>query len=348
MKKVLMMLLVVISCVSLVGCFKPPKVEKFEEVKNNETAFVVQLEGEQQAKLDSLESLKKMQVSVKRIDISQRFRKTGRFGWQGNWIPTVNVIKIDRSPVTREWTADTTSGTSAVDQGIWVESKDSIGFSTGFNATAKVEEQNAAVFLYNYPSGALKDVMDSQIRNEIQAVAAEMAAMYKMDECREKKIEIIAKVREVVIPKFAETGITITTIGMFGGFAYEDTAIQIAINSVFVAQQEKNVALALFEAQKDKNATIEMGAVGLANAAVTKAQGLGDAVEIQAGAEAKAISLVAAALEKAQDNPMFVEIKKLEVETERIKVWDGKYPQWYMGGANGDMGLIVNPPMAKN
>ncbi len=348
MKKVLFMLLVMVSCVSLVGCIKPPKVEQFEEVKNNETAFLIQLEGDQQAKLDSLESLRKMQVSAKRVNLPQRFRKTGRFSWQGNWISTVLVIKVDRSPITREWNADAETGTSAKDQGIWVESKDSIGFSTGFNATARVEEENAATFLYNYPNGALKDVMDSQIRNEIQAVAAEMAAQYKMDECREKKIEIINKVREVVIPKYALTGITISTIGMFGGFEYEDVAIQEAINNVFVAQQEKNVSLALFEAQKDKNATIEMEAVGLANAAVTKAQGMGDAVEIQAKAEAAAITAVALALEKAQDNPMFVQIKELEVESERIKSWDGKYPQWYMSGANGDMGLLITPPMAKN
>ena len=42
----------------------------------------------------------------------------------------------------------------------------------------------------------------------------------------EKKIEIIQAVRENVIPKFAETGITITTIGMFGGFEYEEVEIQ--------------------------------------------------------------------------------------------------------------------------
>ena len=99
MKKVLFMLLVMVSCVSLVGCIKPPKVEEFEEVKNNETAFLIQLEGDQQAKLDSLESLKKMQVSAKRVGIPLRWRKTGRFSWQGNWIPTVIVLKVDRSPI---------------------------------------------------------------------------------------------------------------------------------------------------------------------------------------------------------------------------------------------------------
>ncbi len=351
MKKVLMIMLVVISCVSLVGCMKPPKVEKFEEVKNNETAFVVQLEGEKQAKMDSLESLKKMQVSTKRINIPLRFRKTGRFGWQGSWIPTVSVIKVDRSPVTREWSADSAKGTSVEDQGIWIESSDSIAFSTGFNCTGLVEEQNAALFLYHYPNGGkegLALIMDNQIKNDVQAVAAEIAAKYKMDECREKKVEIIKEVRSIVIPKYAETGITISTIGMFGGFEYEDEAIQLAINSVFVAEQEKNVNAAEFEAQTDKNKTIELAAEGMATAAVTKAQGEADAVEIKATAEAAAITSVALALESAQNNPMFVEIKKLEVETARIKVWDGKYPTFFMGGGTEDIGLLISPPMAKN
>ena len=343
-----MWMLVVVSMVGMFlclnGCMKPPKLEEFDEVKNNETAFVIQLEGDAQAKLDSLDSLKKMQVSTKRIAIPLRWRKRGRGWWAGEWIPTVKVILVDRSPITREWTTDKESGTSTKDQGIWVESADSIGFSTGFNCTAKVMEEDAATFLYNYPNGSLADIMDAQIRNEIQAVAAEMAALYKMDECREKKVEIIAKVREMVIPKFEESGITISTIGMFGGFAYEDKDIQSAINSVFVAEQEKNVAAAELEAQTDKNNTIEMAAVGVANAAVTKAEGEAKAIEIKATAQASAISSVAIALEQAQDNPMFVEIKKLEVESERIKVWNGAYPQWYMSNGKEDMGILISPP----
>lgn len=345
-KNVLLFVCFMMSLSIFSGCVKPPKVEKYEEVKNNETAFVIQLEGDSQAKMDSLESLKKMQVSTKRINLPQRFRKTGRWGWQGVWIPTVKVIKVDRSPVTREWSKSEKTGTKTKNEAIWVESKDSIGFSTGFNCTAMVTETDAATFLYYYPGGSLARVMDSQIRNEIQAVASEEAAAFPMDKCRERKVEIIKAVREKVIPKFAEKGITVTTIGMFGGFAYEDKEIQTSINATFVAQQEKVVSKAQLEAQEDKNKTIEKEAIGLKNAAITKAQGEAEAVTIKAEAEAEAVRAVAKASQEANSNPVFIELKKLEVELAKLKVWDGKLPQWYMAGSGNqdDMNIMIQPP----
>ena len=343
------MLLVVVMCLVVIGttsCRKPPLVEKFDEVANNETAFVIQLEGKEQAKLDSMESLAKMQVATKRINIPQRFRKTGRYWFQGQWIPTIKIIKVDRSPITKEWCVESTTGTSSKDQGIWVESMDSIGFSTGFNCTAMVKEEDAAKFLYLYPGGSLKNVMDNQIRNEVQAVASEKAAEYKMDQCREKKLDIIATVREKVIPKFAETGVTITTIGMFGGFAYEDKEIQNSINATFVAQQEKVTAKAQLDAQTDKNLTIEKAAEGLKNAAITRSQGEAEAVKIKADAEASAILAVAKAASSAMENPVFIELKKLEVEMARLKIWNGAYPQWITSGTGEKLGIFVNAPAA--
>jgi len=345
MKYVKMLLLVVLMLtVCFSGCVKPPLVEKYESVENNETAFVVHLEGKSQAKVNSLEALQEMKVTSKRIDIPQRWQKTGRWGYQGKWIPTIKIIKVDRSPETREWCVESTTGTSKKDQGIWVESMDSIGFSTGFNCTAMVKEEDAAKFLYLYTGGSLKSVMDNQIRNEIQAVASEKAAAYKMDECRERKLEIIAAVRDQVIPKFANTGITIITIGMFGGFAYEDKEIQISINDTFVTQQLKVTAKAKYEAQEDMNKTIMKEAVGFKQAAITKAEGEAKAIELRAEAEALAILAVAKASEQANSNPVFLELKKLEVEMARLAVWNGQYPQWITGGAGEKLGIFVNAP----
>ena len=345
MKLSKIMLIVVMSVmISLTGCMPPPITEKSEEVSNNETAFVIRLEGDQQAKINSLESLEKLRVTAKRIQITQRYKSTGRFWWQKVVIPTIKVIKVDRSPVTREWSAEVETGSREKNDGIWVESMDSIGFSTGFNCTAMVKEENAATFLYNYPGGALSQVMDDQIRNDIQAVASEKAAEYKMDQCREKKLEIIEIVREKVIPKYAETGITITTIGMFGGFAYEDVEIQQSINKTFVAQQAKVTAAAEYEAQEDKNRTIEKAAIGIKNAAITKSQGEAEAVKIKAEAEAASIKMVAEAANVAMSNPVFLELKKLEVENARLQVWNGQYPNWITDSGGEKLGIFVTAP----
>jgi hypothetical protein len=311
----------------IVGC-RPYKGEKFEEVSNHETAFVIPLEGDlsAQQKLQSLDALLEYQVAIKRIDIPRRWKQTGRAWWSGEWVDLVKVIKVDRSPVTREWTAASETGTSNKNEGIWIESEDSVSFSTGFNCTAYVKESDAARFLYHYPNGNLAAIMDSQIRAEIQATAAEMAAQYPMDELRAKKVEMIISVREHVIPFFEQTGITVTTIGMFGGYTYENPSIQQAIDNTFVAQQEKVVAAAMFAAQADKNRRIEKEAEALKAAAI-----------IKASAEAEAIKTVAEAAAQAQENPAFLALKKLEVETQRIEKWNGEYPQhyWSTGGTDG-------------
>ena len=59
---------------------------------------------------------------------------------------------------TSKWSA--TSGTAARDEAIWIESKDSVGFSVGFNCTAYIEEDDSARFLYMYRSKSLADMMD--------------------------------------------------------------------------------------------------------------------------------------------------------------------------------------------
>ena len=347
--KMFMLAVMVITALCMTGCMKPPITEKNEDVQNNETAFVIQLEGNNQAKLNSLEQLAKLQVSAKRINIAQRHKSTGRFWWQAVVIPTVKVIKVDRSPVTREWSADEATGTNRKNESIWVESMDSIGFSTGFNCTAMVEEVNAALFLYHYTGDSLSQVMDDQIRNDIQAIASEVAAKYPMDDCRTKKLEIIEMVREVVIPKYAKTGITVSTIGMFGGFTYEDKEIQTSINKTFVAQQAKVTAAAEYEAQEDKNRTIEKAAIGVKNAAITRAEGEAESITIAATAEAEAIAVVALAAEKANSNPVFVTLKQIAVEEQRIAKWDGAYSLWVTGSGqdgtgSGGMNLMMTPP----
>jgi hypothetical protein len=324
---------VILTGLACPGC-KPYKGEKYEEVKNHETAFVIPYEGnlEKQRKLESLEALKSYQVAIKRIDIPRRWKKTGRMWYAGQWIDTVKVIKVDRSPVTREWTASGDTGTSNRNEGIWIESEDSVSFSTGFNCTAYIKEEDAPKFLYYYPNGQLATIMDNQVRAEIQSTAAEIAAQYKMDELRAKKSEIIKGVRDYVVTFFADSGISITTIGMFGGYTYENPEIQQAIDNTFVAQQEKVVAAAMYEAQEDKNRRIEKEAEATKNAALIKANG-----------QAEAVKLVAAAAAEANKNPAFLELKKLEVETERIGKWDGRYPvHYWCTSDNNGMGIIVD------
>lgn len=336
MKRVLMLVLVAVV-LSGFGCRRPYDVPEYKEIKNNETAFVIPLEGEtsKQKKFKSAEYLASKQVATKRIRVPHRFNQTGRRGWNGEWIATVKVLRVDRAPVTRQWTADTSTGTSRSDEAIWVESQDSVTFSIGFSCTSYIEEEYAALFLYKYTSCNLATVMDTEIRARIQSIAAEKCGEYDLDALRGKKSEVVKAVREDVIPFFAERGITVTTIGMFGGFTYKNPDIQTAIDEVFRSQQLEDVAEAKRKAALKEKETILIVAEAEA-ARIAKI----------AEAEAKKIETINAAAEKAQKNPLFYQLRLLDVENKRIAKWDGAYPRWYMGekltGSSPNILLGVN------
>jgi len=295
----------------MTSCRKPYQTPVYSEISNNETAFVIPLEGDtnNQAKFGSKESLEKHKVATKRIEIPTRWNQTGRKAHDGKWIPTVTVIVVDRSPITRNWEA----GSKGKDSAVWVESSDSVGFSMGFNCTAFIKEEDTATFLYWYSSGSLASLMDSEIRGRIQQVAAEESAKFPLDILRDKKNEIAAAVRADIIPFFAQRGITITTVGMFGGMTYENPSIQESIDNVFVAQQEKNVALAKFEAQKKENERV-----------ILEAQGVAEQRKIQSDAEAKAITSLTQAVAQGGEN--YLQLKSLEVQMQQVEKWDGKLP----------------------
>jgi regulator of protease activity HflC (stomatin/prohibitin superfamily) len=222
------------------------------------------------------------------------------------------------------------------------------------------QEENASV---DKSSAGLAHVMNKEIRNRVQMLANIVAAKYELDDLRAHKAEILLAVRnglpeirdengllqqeqiDGVVKHFEDRGITITVLGMFGGFMYKDAAIQEAINETFVAQQEKVRTEAAFEAQAKKNDRVELEAKATANKQREIAQGEADSVRIQAEAKAAAIKLVAEAASQAGKDPLFLELKKLEVESGRVEKWDGKYPNYLMNlGSGGAPNLLLEVP----
>ena len=357
---------VALCAMATTGCIKPYDVPEFVEIQHHETGYLIPLEGaskDGQKKFDSIEALDQNRVAIKRIQIPHRWVATGRLPSSGEYIDTVRLVVVNRSPVTREWTADTTSGTDKANQAIWLESRDSIGFSLGFNCTAFIDEPDATTFLYWYPTTTtdkevvnidksttgLAHTMDKEIRARVQMLANQVAAKYDLDDLRARKAEILNAVRngipeekdangnivqeklEGVISHFERRGITITNLGQFGGFEYSNAEIQKAINATFVAQQEKVVAEAAFEAQAKKNERVELEAEAMANKSRTLAKGEADAVAIAAEAEAKAIASVAQAAKEAGEVQLFLELKRLEVQDHQINKWDGQFPKTVLG-----------------
>ena len=344
-------LLVGLLCIAgLTGCMKPYDKPEFVEIDTSDTGFLIPLEGDAtvQQKFESEGYLAQRKVATKRVQITHRWLQEGRLPTDGRWIATVRLVKVNRSPITRTWTTPQNNAVGSVvtrtDDAIWIESADSVGFSMGFACTAFISEEDAARFLYWYPSGSLADVMDHEVRGRIQQVAAEVAAKYPLDELRSKKQEIADAVKEDVTNFFSARGVTVTTIGMFGGMTYENPEIQRSIDGTFIAQQLKVVAEAKFEAQKKENERIELEADANAEKARREALGEADAKKTTAGAEAEAIREVNRALNEAAQNPLLYQLKALDVEKARIERWDGKYPTYYMGAGTGGPNLLLQMP----
>ena len=330
--------------VGVSGCVRSYDRPEYVEIDTSETGFLIPLEGDstEQVKFQSEDYLKQHKVAAKRVQITHRWSQEGRLPGDGHWIATVRLIKVNRSPVTREWaTTQTTASAGAImraDKAIWIESGDSVGFSMGFTCTAFIPEEDASRFLYWYPSGSLADVMDKEVRGRIQQAAGEVAAKYPLDALRSRKQEIADAVKQNVTNFFAQRGVTVTTVGMFGGMTYENPEIQKSIDQTFIAQQLKVVAEAKFEAQKKENERMELEAQGIAEKARREAQGQADSRKTSAAGEAEAIRLINGAAAEAQQNPFLLQLKALEVEKARIEKWDGRYPQMWLGA--GDTGMM--------
>src|ERR1043165_9835205 len=163
--------------------------------------------------------------------------------------------------------------------------------------------------------------------------SAEVAAKYPLDDLRSRKQEISDAVKQDLTNFFAVRGISITPVGMFGGMTYENPEIQKSIDQTFIAQQLKVVAEAKFEAQKKENDRLELEARGFAEKARREAQGQADSRKTFAAGEPEAIRVINSAALEAQQNPLLLQLKSLEVEKARIEKWDGRYPQMWLGAS---------------
>ena len=124
-----MIFMFVATVLAMTSC-KPYQEKIYVEVEPNETAFVIPLEENtkaNQTKLKSESYLEEKKVVAKRIYTPTQWHQTGRAWFSGNYIPTVRVIKVNRAPITREWTAANGTGTKGnKKEDIEVESKDTI------------------------------------------------------------------------------------------------------------------------------------------------------------------------------------------------------------------------------
>ena len=299
-KKVALILVCLLASTSLTSCIRPYDTPEFVTIEASQTAFLIPLIGDttEQASFQSEELLAQAMVATKEVQIPHRWVQKGRWDWVGEWRDSAKLIIVERTPETREWSAEKTSGTSNVNQAIYAESSESIGFSVGMNCSAQIYSENDAVkFLYSYNNKTLAEIMDSEIRARVESKFVEECANYSLNEVLAKKEMIMKAVRDDVETYFADKGITITVLGMKDGIEYDDPEIQKAINEKFSSEQ-------LLVTQENNNKVI-----------ISKAEAEAKAVLIAAEAEAEANEM----LSKSLTNEL--------IEMQKYEKWDGKLPE---------------------
>lgn len=322
MKKMIVCMIFASMSMCIIGC-KPYKEPMYSEIGSNETAFLIPLEGSSmnQDSFESAEYLKQNKVAARRVEITRRWKQTGRLWFNGEYIDTVRLIKVDRSPKTRNWQAGNK-------QSIWVESRDSVGFSIDMTVVAQIHPDDVPQFLYLYPStggtNRLDDVLDTEVRAFIQDRLARECAKYDMDILRTMKNEMMDTVRAEAIPYFASRGITITTIGMGSGFAYESKDIQDAIDKVVQAQQDKSVAQAEQQAQAIRNQTD-----------IDRAEAARQVAQVQADARNYEIT------QAKQSGPEYIELLRIQAWKEWIEKWNGVRPRVELSGSGSGTGILL-------
>jgi hypothetical protein len=308
--------------------FVPPyNTPKFQEIDTNQTGFLIPLDddGKSQEKFESVEYLHTRKVASKRVPIVRRWVQKGWFYNTGEYMDTVRLVVVDRSPVIREWVKDTTRGSSPNNECMEAQSKDGTGLEIGFTVTALIPEEHTAEFLYWYRGDSLAHVMDKEIRARVQAVSTEFCTKYDLDHLRGHQPEMVKAVKDDIMPFFEKRGILITSAGLVGGFHYKNPHIQEAIDRTIQDQQLKVSAEARREAQERENKTIILAAEGKAAAMIAEAEGRANA--IKKVAEAKAYELEQA----TKDKQFYLTLKTLDLEMQRLNKWNGAYPYYYFG-----------------
>ena len=335
---------VIFLALSSTGCgfIKPFKPIKLEVIESHEVAFLIPYlqDGTTQKTSNNEEFFKQKLVFTQQQQIPQQWVQQGYefIGYNGQWKDAAVLIKVDTQPVTREWTADPNSGTSNRNEAIWVMTSDQVEFSTGWNVTARIKDRDDAVkFLANYPNGSLQKVLDQEVHAKLQTTFALAVTDLPMDTLRKAATPVIEKVAKEVIDFFEKRGVTITNLGITGGFVYKDKTIMDTLVKVFNAEQDKNIAAAATAAQDEKNKKI-----------LLEASGKADALLKEKKAEAEGIKVVAEAklyeLEKARENLQdYLSLKNLELSKALIEKWDGDFPQYYMGSGDHPNMLLQLP-----
>lgn len=263
MKRFLIFALTAMMTMSFMSCIRPYDKPTFEEVDTYETAFLIPMlsDGETSAEqMNGADYYKNKEVNSKLIQVPHKWVQTGRFRNSGYYRDTIKVVKVSLKPVSGTWDLDS-------NKVIRVETIGSQGIRVPLSYTAKILPEDAALFLSNYPSKALEEVLDNEFNRYTADILGKSFHKVAYEDVAKLRDTILAEAYEDITDHFAKQGITIVQMGIIDGLVYDDTSLQknideqAKIESAKIIAEKKRQLLEIerknaeFEAQTQVNVT---------------------------------------------------------------------------------------------
>lgn len=183
------------------------------------------------------------------------------------------------------------------------QDKDGLAMDADFSVTYTIKHEDAAKVFQRYRAG-IDEINRNPLRNMLRDAVNEVSSKLPVEQIYgEGKVKMINDVQEIIIPRAAEAGISVTQVSLLGAMRLPE-AVTKALNSKIEATQR---------AQQRENELRE--AEAQAKKSIAEADGRAQSLLTEAKAQAQANRLLSESL-----TPVLVEYR-------RIDKWNGVMPQ---------------------
>lgn len=229
-------------------------------------------------------------------------------GWVFYFPLTTSIIEYPVFNQRVAWTKSTAEGNTANEE-LTFQTKDNVPVALDMSVNYTLLEAKVPEFYTKFRADKISSFTHGYLRDMARNAVSQMGSEYTFDEVNGiKKEEFISKVSQFLSKSVAEYGVVISSNGvsLIGALRPPET-LSGAINARSKAIQD---------AQRIQN---ELQS-SLAEAKKAVAQAEGEAAAMRA--------------KSASITPQLLELKRLEIEEERVKKWNGKLPDTMLGGSN--------------
>jgi regulator of protease activity HflC (stomatin/prohibitin superfamily) len=252
-----------------------------------------------------------------------------RTGWVFYNPLGTTIIEYPTYVQTATWTKDSDEiheGSSTNNERLYFTSKDQLNLGGDFSLSYSIQADKAAHFYVTFRTEDLKTFTHGYMKNVVRDSVNSAASQFTAEEINgPRKEEFLAMGRKIISDEMAKFGVQIVQFGLTG-----QPELPPQLQNAIVA---KNTAVQL--AQQAENELRKTQAEAAKQ--VAQAEGEAKAKVAYAEGEAKANATLANSV-----TDRLLTLRKLDIQQEAVRKWNGSVPQIQGGGsASGSLNIIV-------